>query len=116
MKNLKSQREFFDPDLVEDVEIELRQAQDTARIYSDILSGTMDAFASVISNNLNIVMKVLTLITIILTIPTIVASLWGMNVAGLPFTNNPFGFWIVLSISIVLSGVTAFIMKKKKMF
>ena len=60
LKNLKSQREFFDPDLVEDVEIELRQAQDTARIYSDILSGTMDAFASVISNNLNVIMKRMT--------------------------------------------------------
>ena len=105
-----------DTDLLEDVIIENKQAIEMCTIYRDILSGTMDAFASVISNNLNIVMKVLTLITIIMTIPTIVASLWGMNVAGLPFANNPFGFWIVLSISIVLSGVTAFIMKKKKMF
>lgn len=55
VKNLRSQRKYFDEDLVEDVEIEQRQAQDSARIYSDILSGTMDAYASVISNNLNIV-------------------------------------------------------------
>ena len=105
-----------DTDLLEDVIIENKQAIEMCTIYRDILSGTMDAFASVISNNLNIVMKVLTLITIIMTIPTIVASLWGMNVAGLPFTDNPYGFWIVLSISIILSGVTAYIMKKKKMF
>ena len=72
-----------DTDLLEDVIIENKQAIEMCTIYRDILSGTMDAFASVISNNLNIVMKVLTLITIILTIPTIVASLWGMNVAGL---------------------------------
>lgn len=105
-----------DTDLLEDVIIENKQAIEMCTIYRDILSGTMDAFASVISNNLNIVMKVLTLITIIMTIPTIVASLWGMNVAGIPFTSNPYGFWIVLSISVVLSGVTAYIMKKKKMF
>ena len=80
LKNLKSQREFFDPDLVEDVEIELRQAQDTARIYSDILSGTMDAFASVISNNLNVIMKRMTAISLLLMIPTLIASLYGMNV------------------------------------
>ena len=65
LKNLKTQREFFDPDLVEDVQIELRQAQDTARIYSDILSGTMDAFASVISNNLNVIMKRMTAVAFI---------------------------------------------------
>ena len=80
LKNLKSQREFFDPDLVEDVEIELRQAQDTARIYSDILSGTMDAFASVISNNLNVIMTRMTAISLLLMIPTVIASLYGMNV------------------------------------
>ncbi len=86
-----------DTDLLEDVIIENKQAIEMCTIYRDILSGTMDAFASVISNNLNIVMKVLTLITIILTIPTIVASLWGMNVAGLPFTNNPLAFGLYLA-------------------
>ena len=105
-----------DTDLLEDVIIENKQAIEMCTIYRDILSGTMDAFASVISNNLNIVMKILTLITIIMTIPTIVASLWGMNVPGLPFHNNPFGFWIVLGIAVALSGVTAYIMRKKKMF
>lgn len=105
-----------DTDLLEDVIIENKQAIEMCTIYRDILSGTMDAFASVISNNLNIVMKILTLITIIMTIPTIIASLWGMNVAGLPFADTPFGFWIILGICIALSGITAIIMKKKKMF
>ena len=104
-----------DTDLLEDVIIENKQAIEMCTIYRDILSGTMDAFASVVSNNLNIVMKILTLITIIMTIPTIVASFWGMNVA-VPFSENPYGFWIVMGISILLSGIVAIIMKKKKMF
>lgn len=102
MKTLRSQRQFFDDDLVEDVEIELRQAQDSARIYSDILSGTMDAYASVISNNLNIVMKRLTSISIILMLPTLVASLYGMNVPN-SLENNPYGFLIALLISFLFS-------------
>lgn len=67
-------------DLMEDASIENKQALDMAQIYSDIQSGMMDAFASVISNNLNVVMKSLTLISIILMIPTLIASLYGMNV------------------------------------
>ena len=102
MKTLKVQRQFFDDDLVEDVEIELRQAQDSARIYSDILSGTMDAYASVISNNLNIVMKRLTSISIILMLPTLIASLYGMNVPN-SLEENPYGFLIVIVISILFS-------------
>ena len=79
-----------DTDLLEDVIIENKQAMEMSSIYRDILSGTMDAFASVISNNLNIVMKLLAAVTIILTVPTIVSSLWGMNVpVALP--ENPFG-------------------------
>lgn len=104
-----------DTELLEDVIIENKQAIEMCTIYRDILSGTMDAFASVISNNLNIVMKILTLITIIMTIPTIVASFWGMNVA-VPFSENPLGFWLVIGISVLLSGIVAFIMKRKKMF
>ena len=102
MKTLKVQRQFFDEDLVEDVEIELRQAQDSARIYSDILSGTMDAYASVISNNLNIVMKRMTSISIILMLPTLIASLYGMNVPN-SLEENPYGFLIVIVISILFS-------------
>lgn len=104
-----------DTDLLEDVIIENKQAIEMCTIYRDILSGTMDAFASVISNNLNIVMKILTLITIIMTIPTIVASLWGMNVM-VPFATNPFGFWIVIGFAVILAAGVAIFMKAKKMF
>jgi magnesium transporter len=73
-----------DEDLLEDAIIENKQAIEMAKIYSDILSGTMDTYASIISNNLNAVMKILTSVTFILAIPTLIASIWGMNVE-LPF-------------------------------
>ncbi len=104
-----------DTDLLEDVIIENKQAIEMCTIYRDILSGTMDAFASVISNNLNIVMKLLTSITIMLTIPTLFASLWGMNVP-VPFQNSPWGFVIVCGISLVASVISGIIMFRKKMF
>ncbi len=107
-----------DTDLLEDVIIENKQAIEMANIYSGILSGTMDAFASVISNNLNIVMKTLSTITIVLSIPTMVASFYGMNVnpAGMPFAGSPYGFSIVLGFAVVLSGLVALIFSKKNMF
>lgn len=104
-----------DQDLWEDVGIENRQAIEMCNIYRDILSGTMDAFASVISNNLNIVMRFLASITIILAIPTLFFSLWGMNVP-VPFAENPFGFWLVIVIAIVFSAVAASALWKKHMF
>jgi magnesium transporter len=115
MKNLKIHRDTFDSDLVEDVEIELRQALEMTNIYSDILSGMMDAYASVISNNLNVIMKQLTSISIILMIPTLIASLYGMNVPN-ALENNPFGIWIVLLISFSLATLGAIIFMKKKWF
>ncbi len=104
-----------DEDLLEDVIIENKQAIEMCQIYMDILSGTMDAFASVISNNLNIVMKLLTSITIVLTIPTIIGSLWGMNVKGIPFADNALGFWIVVGIALGMSIIGAIYMFRKKM-
>jgi len=104
-----------DMDLLEDVIIENKQAMEMCDIYRNILSGTMDAFASVISNNLNIVMKILTSLTIVLSIPTLIASLWGMNVINLPFQSSPFGFWIVLSISLACCLVAIAILKIKKL-
>lgn len=101
-----------DTDLLEDVIIENKQAMEMSGIYRDILSGTMDAFASVISNNLNIVMKLLAAVTIILTVPTIVSSLWGMNVP-VPFEGNPFGFWIVLGVA-VLATLAAILLARHK--
>ena len=89
-----------------------------ANIYSGILSGTMDAFSSIISNNLNLVMKFLTTVTIVMSIPTMVSSFYGMNVnsLGMPFANHPMGFLIVLIFSIVLSAIVAWIFSKKDLF
>ena len=101
-----------DEDILEDSIIENKQAIEMAKIYSDILNGTMDAYASVISNNLNVVMKLLASITIVLSLPTLIASIWGMNVP-LPFSNDIHGFAIVTGISILIS-IIAFIWLKKK--
>ena len=101
-----------DEDLIEDVIIENRQAMEMSKIYSDILSGTMDAYASVISNNLNGVMKILTSITIILAIPTMISSFWGMNVA-VPMQQNPYGFIAIIVASIVITIIVTMILKKK---
>ena len=104
-----------DTDLLEDVIIENKQAIEMCVIYRDIMTGTMDAFASIISNNLNIVMKVLTSLTVVMTIPTIFGSMWGMNVA-VPFGDSPYGFWLVLAMSIVTAVVAFIFLWRKKMF
>lgn len=101
-----------DQDLLEDVLIEIHQAIEMCNIYSNILSGTMDAFASVISNNLNIVMKVLTVITIVMAIPNIIFSFYGMNVNGFDGTM----WWIPALIAIVACIIATLIFKKKDMF
>lgn len=105
----------IDEDLLEDVIIENRQAIEMANIYSDIQSGMMDAFASVISNNLNLVMKQLALITITLMIPTFIASLYGMNVPN-NFQNNPYGFLWVILISLCASAFGIFLFRRKNWF
>ena len=104
-----------DKELLEDVIIENQQAIEMAETYSSILSGMMDAFASVISNNLNIVMKFLTSFTIILALPTMVASFYGMNV-GLPFQDKPYAFILIMLIAVFLSSLTTYIFWKKKFF
>lgn len=101
-----------DKELLEDVLIEIKQAIEMSGIYSDVLSGMMDAYASVISNNLNIVMKVLTSITIVMAIPTIISSFYGMNVDNLPLPN----FWFPIGLSLVAMVVIAYILKKKNLF
>lgn len=105
-----------DQDILEDVIIENKQAIEMANIYSNILSGTMDAFASVISNNLNIVMKLLASITIVMAIPNIIFSSFGMNLTGIPFSSNPHGFWITYAIAAVLCLVAIVILRKKGLF
>lgn len=106
-----------DVDLLEDVIVENKQAIEMANIYSGILSGTMDAFASVISNNLNIVMKVLSVITIVLSIPTLIFSAYGMNMnpAGMPFSQSPWGFLIVVVLSVLVSVIAMLVFMKSKM-
>lgn len=103
-----------DEEILEDAIIENRQAIEMAQIYSNILNGTMDAYASIISNNLNGVMKYLTSVTIILAVPTMVSSFWGMNV-NLPFQNNAMGFVIMLLISIILTVIVTWWLNKKDM-
>lgn len=116
MRNTSIPRYEDDEELLEDVIIENKQAIEMAKIYSDILSARMDAFASVISNNLNIVMKFLSVITIVLTIPTIVTSALGMNVGGIPFARHPQGFWIMVGICIALTGIAGIIIGRNKYF
>ncbi len=105
-----------DEDLLEDVIIENRQAIEMANIYSGILSGTMDAFASIISNNQNLVMKTLSSITIVMAIPNIIAGLYGMNVDGIPFAHTPVGFGLVCVLILILVFIVMLILKKKDMF
>ena len=103
-----------DSEILEDAITENRQAIEMAQIYRDILNGTMDAYASIISNNLNSVMKTLTSITIILAIPTMISSFWGMNV-GLPFENSRLGFVIIVAVSLVLTLLVSWLLKRRNM-
>ena len=106
---------YMDKELVEDVETELKQAHITVNIYSDILTGTMDAFASIISNNVNTIMKRMTSISIILMVPTLIASFYGMNVPVYG-ENMPHGFALIILLSIMLSATAFFIFRKIKWF
>ena len=104
-----------DEDLLEDVIIEYKQAVEMVEMYSHILNSMMEVFASIISNNLNLVMKFLATMTIVLAIPTLVSSMWGMNVP-VPFANNPWGFAIVLTFALGVSGAAAYLLWKRRMF
>ncbi len=104
-----------DEDLLEDVITENQQAIQMTNINAEILSGMMDAFASIISNNLNAVMKVLATLTIVVSLPTLVASFYGMNVS-LPGENHPLAFLTVFGISILLSGLAVIIFYKRDWF
>lgn len=115
LKNEKVKRYPEDEDLLEDVIIENRQALEMANIYTGILNSTMDTFSSVISNNLNIVMKTLATLTIVMSIPTMIASFYGMNVP-LPGQNFKYGFPLVLGIALVIAAVVAIIFRKKDLF
>lgn len=99
-------------DLFEDIIIDNSQALEMANVHTNILSGTMEAYASIISNNLNIVIHKLTMITIILMVPTLVASFYGMNLTNLPLKDNPSAFYIIILISILLGFVLIMIFRR----
>ncbi len=104
-----------DQDLLEDAIIENNQAIEMSDLYRGILSSTTDTVATIISNNLNTIMKFLAGITIVFSIPTMVASFMGMNVTFGKFADNPFAFGLLLLLSLLLSLIVAFILKKKNM-
>jgi magnesium transporter len=104
-----------DKRLIEKVIDENAQAIEMTSIYSNILTSTMDAFTSIISNNLNIVIKLLTSITIVVALPTLIASVYGMNVK-LPFQDNPYAFLIVMGFSFTASFLCVFLLWKKNLF
>lgn len=117
-KNDRFKKYPEDEELLEDVIVENKQAIEMANIYSGILNGMTNAFASVISNNLNIVMKTLAIVTIVLSIPTMIFSAYGMNVSsvGMPFADSPYGFIIIVITSLILSLLVTLIFIKGKMF
>ncbi len=104
-----------DEDLLEDVIIENKQAREMVEMYSQILSQMADIFSSIISNNQNMVMKFLAAITIIIAVPTVIASFFGMNVP-VPMEGNSYGFLIVMIIALVASLIAAYIFYKNRMF
>jgi magnesium transporter len=115
LRNSKKINSEINEDLLEDALIENKQALEMAQIYSDIQAGMMDAFASVISNNLNVVMKQLTIISIILMIPTLVASVFGMNVPNV-LQNSAWGMTIIVIGSLILSLIGVMAFRRKEWF
>lgn len=116
MRTEKVKKYPEDQELLEDVIIENKQAIEMANIYSGILSGMMDAFASVISNNLNVVMKFLSTVTIVLSIPTLIASLFGMNFTNIPLGDNPHGFVIVTVCTLAVTALVTIFFQRKNFF
>lgn len=104
-----------DEELLDDVGVEYDQSIEMAQIQTVVLAGMMDAFASVISNNLNIVMKFLASVTIVMAIPTMIASFFGMNVF-IPWASHPLGFWLVILMAFALSVISTIILWKKRLF
>ena len=115
LRNSKKITSEINEDLLEDAFIENKQALEMAQIYSDIQSGMMDAFASVISNNLNVVMKQLTLISIILMIPTLIASIFGMNVPNY-MENSLWAMPAIILGSLILSFIGVLLFRKRQWF
>lgn len=110
----KLQVDELDADLIEDVNIEMSQARETTSIYSDILESTMDTYSSIINNNMNTVMRTLTSVSIIMMLPTLVSSLFGMNLIN-GMEDSPLGFPLALLISVIVSGATWWILRHKRL-
>ncbi len=110
----KLQVDELDADLIEDVNIEMSQARETTSIYSDILESTMDTYSSIINNNMNTVMRTLTSVSIIMMLPTLVSSLFGMNLIN-GLEDSPLGFPLALLISVIVSGATWWILRHKRL-
>ena len=106
-----------DREILEDVIVENKQAIEMTAIYRDIINGTRELLSTIIDNRLNNVMKYLTSITLVMAIPTVISGIYGMNVSGkwMPFSNVPYGFYIVCGIMIVISAIVLLILKKRKM-
>lgn len=107
-----------DEELLEDVIVENHQALEMSEIYSGILNGMMDAYASIISNNMNVVQKFIAVATVVLSIPNIVFGAYGMNLAleGMPLARSPYAFVLIIGISIILSYIVYLYFEKKKMY
>ena len=107
-----------DRELLDDVIVECKQAIEMTNIYRDIINGTRELFASVLDNQLNSIMKVLTTITLVMSIPTMISGLYGMNVnqAGVPFAGEVYGFALICLVAFILCIITIVILKKKNMF
>ena len=110
----KLQIDELDADLIEDVNIEMTQARETTSIYSNILESTMDTYQSIINNNMNTIMRTLTSVTIILMLPTLVASFFGMNLIN-GMENSPVGFVIAIIISVLISVISLLVFRHKRL-
>lgn len=110
----KLQVDELDADLIEDVNIEMSQARETTNIYSDILESTMDTYSSIINNNMNTVMRTLTSVSIILMFPTLIASIFGMNLIN-GMEDDKFGFLIAIVMSALISGISWWIFRHKRL-
>ena len=110
----KLQIDELDADLIEDVGIEMTQARETTNIYSDILESTMDTYSSIINNNMNTTMRTLTSLNIVLMAPTLISSIYGMNVIN-GLETSPYGFVICIAISVLVTGVSWWILRHKRL-
>ena len=110
----KLQIDELDADLIEDVGIEMTQARETTNIYSDILESTMDTYSSIINNNMNTTMRTLTSLNIVLMAPTLISSIYGMNVIN-GLETSPYGFVICIAISVLVTGISWWILRHKRL-